>query len=207
MESSCAFSSSSSSSSLSEFSVDPRESEGRSAGVGLIVSVLVEIVVLTETTLCFLPFLPPSESSSSVSSPSVEASMSDSSSSSGPEPTTEGDGEAEMSVDTDVLYAAIAFLAASASEVMMVGPGKMCALTIGAQRTIESGPPAYCCCTVSAKSDQRCILGVALRIPRDSLPLELALTPDIPKLPVFKHQELLPLRQLVQPANCLVIEV
>jgi len=57
-------------------------------------------------------------------SPSVSPAV-DSASSSPAESTALVVGEAEMSVDTEVLYAAIAFFAASWREVMIEGPGKM----------------------------------------------------------------------------------
>ena len=86
--------------------MDPRDSVGRKEGCGLMVSVLVLMVVLTDTTDCFLPFRSPlsssepdSSSESSGSAVPAEPSV----------PTSEGAGDADISVSTDVLYEAIAF--------------------------------------------------------------------------------------------------
>ena len=69
---------------------------------------------------------------------------------------------------------------------MIDGPGKMCALTIGAHRTIESVPPAYCCWTVSDRVfSQQSVHG--------SRPHENH-TANIAKFAIFKHEKLFPLR-------------
>lgn len=94
-----------------------------------------------------------------------------------------------MSVETEVLYAAIAFLAASWRDVMIDGPGKMCALTIGAHRTIESVPPAYCCWTVSGEED-----GQLARNSLHRLGAQDSHTPNIAKLAILKHEKLFALR-------------
>jgi hypothetical protein len=132
---------------------------GRRVGWGEMASVLVLIVVLTETTECLrgwrelrrVPSGLVSEEEESSDVPSEPSSSRSVSSSSFPEPRALGAGDAEMSVETDVLKALIAFLAASARDVMTAGPGKMWALTMGAHFTIERGPAVYWSWTVSVK--------------------------------------------------------
>lgn len=81
-------------------SFEPRETLGRRLGRGEIASVLVLIVVLTETTECLRGLRSSDEESPSV--PLVPPSLSVSSSST-PEPRALVVGEAEMSVETEVL--------------------------------------------------------------------------------------------------------
>ena len=133
---------------------------GRRVGWGEMASVFVLIVVLTETTECLrgwrelrrVPSGLVSDEEES-SDASLVPSSSRSVSSSFPESRLLGAGEAEMSVETEVLKALIAFLAASARDVMTAGPGKMWALTIGAHFTMERGPAVYWSWTVSAERE------------------------------------------------------
>ena len=133
---------------------------GRRVGWGEMASVFVLIVVLTETTECLRGWrelrrvpsgLVSKEEESSDVSLVPSRSVSSSSSSSFPEPRALGAGDAEMSVETEVLKALIAFLAASARDVMTAGPGKMWALTMGAHFTMERGPAVYWSWTVSVR--------------------------------------------------------
>ena len=124
---------------------------GRRVGWGEMASVFVLIVVLTETTECLrgwrelrrVPSGLVSEEEESSDVPLVPSSSRSVSSSSFPEPRALAAGEAEMSVETEVLKALMAFLAASARDVMTAGPGKMWALTMGAHFTMERGPAVY----------------------------------------------------------------
>lgn len=108
---------------------------GRRVGWGEMASDFVLIVVLTETTECLrgcrelrrVPsgLVSDEEESSDVPLVPFSSRSVSSSSSSFPEPRALAAGEAEMSVETEVLKALIAFLAASARDVMTAGPGKM----------------------------------------------------------------------------------
>ena len=140
--------------------VEPRDTLGRRVGWGEMASVFVLIVVLTETTECLrgwrelrrVPsgFVSDEEESSDVSLVPSSRSVS---SSSFPESRLLGAGDAEMSVETEVLKALIAFLAASARDVMTAGPGKMWALTMGAHFTMERGPAVYWSWTVPVSEE------------------------------------------------------
>ena len=94
-----------------------------------------------------------------------------------------------MSVCTDVLCAAIASLALSASEEIMSGPGMICAFTMCAQRAMVCTPPEYCRCTVPIQDIISQRLDMEIVVPH---------TTYISKLAILEYDKLLSLCDLSQ---------